>query len=275
MQNRYFGDIGDFVKYRLLRSLCGFTEDGGQLSLGVVWYLNEEAGDGKFVDYLDDCDSPYRTADGVLFDRLKCFRQVWTPHEMNYRRSRNVLLLEDSGLFPDAVWYSTCVPPLKKERSMWLQGALEAVRGRRVVFLDPDNGLEVRSTQKTGKKRAKYVLWGELKEFCSLKQNSHVVVYQHRQRCSLLEQIDVQMKEMRCWTPDVDLFAVVPPNAKQVFYVIPSRKERDRLDFHERVIGLPPDIRGEKSCRLSVGSVELESLLRDPGPATRELGDLS
>ena len=274
MQNRYFGDIGDFVKYRLLRSLCGFTGDGGQLSLGVVWYLNEETGDGKFVDYLDDCDSPYRTADEVLFDRLKCFRQEWTPHEMNYRRSRNVRLLEDSGLFPDAVWYSTCMPPLKNKRSMWLQGALEAVRGRRVVFLDPDNGL-VPSTLRHGKMAAKYLLWEELEAFCSSETSPHVVIYQHRRRIPLEEQIDVQTREIRCRIAGVDLFAIVPPKASRVFYVIPSRRDRDRPTFNDRVIGLPPDVRGEKSRRLSVGSAELESLGQDTDAATRGQEDLS
>ena len=274
MQDRYFGDIGDFVKYRLLRSLCGFTEDGGQLSLGVVWYLNEEAGDGKFVDYLDDCDSPYRTADKVLFDRLKCFRQVWTSHEMNYRRSRNVRLLEGSGLFPDAVWYSTCVPPLKNKRSMWLQAALEAVRGRRVVFLDPDNGL-VPSTLRHGKMAAKYLLWEELEAFCSSETSPHVVIYQHRRRIPLEEQIDAQTREIRCRIAGVDLFAIVPPKASRVFYVIPSRRDRDRPTFNDRVIGLPSDVRGEKSRRLSVGSAELESLGQDTDAATRGQEDLS
>ena len=40
MQDRYVGDVGDFGKYGLLRALCG-----GDLTLGVVWYLypDEEA----------------------------------------------------------------------------------------------------------------------------------------------------------------------------------------------------------------------------------------
>ena len=40
VQDRYVGDVGDFGKYGLLRALCG-----GDLTLGVVWYLypDEEA----------------------------------------------------------------------------------------------------------------------------------------------------------------------------------------------------------------------------------------
>src|SRR5829696_4979011 len=49
MQDRYVGDVGDFGKYGLLRTL------GAGLSLGVVWYLvpNESHNaDGKHTSYL-------------------------------------------------------------------------------------------------------------------------------------------------------------------------------------------------------------------------------
>ena len=43
MQNRYAGDVGDFGKYGLLRTLC---REPPLLSLGVVWYLvSDEQGD--------------------------------------------------------------------------------------------------------------------------------------------------------------------------------------------------------------------------------------
>ena len=38
MQDRYFGDVGDFGKYGLLRVLCGLW-GGPNFKLGVVWYL--------------------------------------------------------------------------------------------------------------------------------------------------------------------------------------------------------------------------------------------
>ena len=55
MQDRYAGDLGDFLKFGLLRWLA---PPGGPASpqLGVVWYLtaNEKHnGDGKYITYLD------------------------------------------------------------------------------------------------------------------------------------------------------------------------------------------------------------------------------
>ena len=49
MQNRYVGDIGDYGKYSLLKALAG-----SDLSLGILWYLNEaeeENGDGRYTTY--------------------------------------------------------------------------------------------------------------------------------------------------------------------------------------------------------------------------------
>ena len=49
MQDRYTGDIGDFVKYGLLRAIKGCKR------LGVAWYLHPDAGpagDGGHTDYL-------------------------------------------------------------------------------------------------------------------------------------------------------------------------------------------------------------------------------
>lgn len=68
MQNRYAGDIGDFGKLGLLRTLyaAGF-------SVGVNWYLNPNLTskelnnkDGKFVDY-----SQYKNCDEQLYSELK------------------------------------------------------------------------------------------------------------------------------------------------------------------------------------------------------------
>ena len=66
MQNRYTGDIGDYVKYGLLRALAVDRQ------LGVAWYLfpdeNHNA-DGKHIKYLQD--KRWRDRDPELFDTLE------------------------------------------------------------------------------------------------------------------------------------------------------------------------------------------------------------
>ncbi|MYF68595.1 MAG: hypothetical protein F4053_00440 [Proteobacteria bacterium] len=70
MQNRYVGDIGDYVKYALLR--CILRAEGGQL--GIAWYLypDEVNGDGGHTEYLDHPKSEsWKRLDDQLFGKLK------------------------------------------------------------------------------------------------------------------------------------------------------------------------------------------------------------
>lgn len=67
MQDRYTGDIGDYIKYALLRALSP------GLKLGVAWYLypdEDHNSDGKHVQYLED-PQRWRHLDPELFDALK------------------------------------------------------------------------------------------------------------------------------------------------------------------------------------------------------------
>lgn len=54
VQDRYAGDLGDYLKFGLLRSLAS-TDSPASLRLGVVWYWTlDEAhnADGKHIGYL-------------------------------------------------------------------------------------------------------------------------------------------------------------------------------------------------------------------------------
>src|SRR5271167_1391708 len=54
MQNRYVGDIGDFAKYALLRSIVRCSPHA--LRLAVIWYLypdEDHNSDGRHIGYLN------------------------------------------------------------------------------------------------------------------------------------------------------------------------------------------------------------------------------
>ena len=217
MQNQWFGDEGDFVKYTLLRRICGITAQNAEppLPLGVVWYLR-----GSKRGYLHP-DSPYEFEDRELFQRLRSWNQERERHE----RIRGIRLIEHSGLFPpDTSWFSELVPPVKGQREKWLQRALTAVRESRVVFLDPDTGL-----QPSSKGGGAHVLPGELEAFCSLPKQPTVVVYQHRRRERWRAQIDDQIKQVERLAGR-DCFAVWHPElGRSFFYLIPCQGDRDLL----------------------------------------------
>ena len=66
MKNQYFGDVGDYGKYAMLRFLA---KNG--VSIAINWYLtlDDNSNDGKFISYLDD--EKMKNYDPQLFDVLK------------------------------------------------------------------------------------------------------------------------------------------------------------------------------------------------------------
>ena len=174
MQNRYTGDIGDFGKLGLLRQLSV------QLSIGMNWYLVPDEShnrDGEHIDYLSK--SSFQECDPPLFDTL--------THIVSSGK-REVASLENSAVLPDdkVVYYSevldfsrTTKPERKAKRADWHQKALAKLKGRDLIFVDPDNGLIVPSAE-DGTKSNKYVLPSELADY--YKQGSSVVYYQHKAR---------------------------------------------------------------------------------------------
>ena len=77
-------------------------------------------------------------------------------------------------------YYSARVPDGRRDREAWHEGLLDAASGADLVFLDPDNGIEVPSKPIGRKGSSKYVTWREIQALwdagCSL------LIYQHFRR---------------------------------------------------------------------------------------------
>ncbi len=184
MQDKYAGDVGDFGKFSLLRALLPEEE----YKLGVVWYLFPDEGknDGRHVSYLDKQE--YKKCDGYVHGRMK---QVIDAE-------RSVHALEKSGVLPEqTVYYDQLLDSHLKytsqsqedtrgrleHREVWVRGALQSVSKCDAVFLDPDNGLEIKSCSKRSQMNAgKYLYLGEVKQFCASRKIC--VIYHHLNRSS-------------------------------------------------------------------------------------------
>ena len=189
MQNRYTGDIGDFSKLGLLRALsnAGFT-------IGLNWYLtpNETHNeDGKHTKYLCQAEK-YRFLDPQLFDELK---------EIIDSGSREVSAMEKPEIL-EAKFFSEILDfpissTIREVRRDWHSRALQEMKGKDIVCLDPDNGLIV--PYATGTRREnKYVLREELQDYYQL--GSSVIYYQHKARRKdeyYREQISSQMRDFQ------------------------------------------------------------------------------
>ena len=192
MQNRYVGDLGDFGKYGLLKALCSSPESvsGPHLTLGVIWYLVPDEGhnnDGKYVQYLIPNarnQEQFRSCDPVLYDVLA---------DIVGAGRRNVASIRDRGVLSASTRYYEAPltfdelpgsgPGVQRRRveirNDWLEDALQSTAPCELVFLDPDNGFEVKvgPYQRRG---PKYMFFNELIPF--LERGQSLIAYHHMSR---------------------------------------------------------------------------------------------
>lgn len=167
MKNQYFGDINDYRKYGLLRALRAASG----LRLGVWWMLTPDDGreDGKFVIYLTQPDR-WRQFDPPLFELLAAA----LPAE------RRVSVIANSDLLGDAVFVDAVVPDGKPARTASFAEVQEVLRPAELVFVDPDNGVEIPSCPMGHSGSSKYVRSRELAELFG--RGKSLLVYQHFRR---------------------------------------------------------------------------------------------
>ena len=167
MQNRYAGDVGDFIKLGLLRHLAA-----GDLSFGVNWYLTPDEthnADGKHVAYVEPGNRQHARLKACDPDLMQCLSGVVAG-------SRSVRALEDSGALPFGTLTFVEVLDRSVSRRAWHERALAGLAGTDSVFVDPDNGLATAS----GRPTIKHVLAEELADYAARGQS--LVVYHHADR---------------------------------------------------------------------------------------------
>ncbi len=249
MQNRYFGDVGDFGKYGLLRRICGVgAEDASEVfSLGVVWYLvgdERHNEDGRHTTYLDKPEE-YRDCDPELFDGLKSLLDGPGP--------RAVTMIERSGLelLPHGTKYVS-EPLTRERRSEWLSRAIEEVRDCDVVFLDPDRGFQPPSVKAGHQNAVQYVLWKEAERFAESHEQQTLVFYHHLNRTKpWRDQIDEKIQEIgsRVAGGEAAIPVLFKRGTGRVFFVVPSEEHRDLVT--SRVLGMVKDAHWSRHARIA------------------------
>ena len=173
LQDRYAGDIGDYVKLAILRRLsAGYR-------LGVLWWLYPDEAhnaDGKHVAYLKE-PMKWRLRDPALFDAL---------NNIVANEQRSVSALEGTGLLTGATFFARPIPTTgsnkdrRSNRAQWFDAALRIVDNCNLVFLDPDNGLETASYDAGRNRAGKSVALDELEAL--RRPGRTIIVYHHQTR---------------------------------------------------------------------------------------------
>jgi hypothetical protein len=173
MQNRYVGDIGDYLKLGILRTLSPGHR------LGVAWWLFPDEShnqDGRHIGYLQR-PGQWRHFDPMLFDVLA---------EIVASNRRDTRALETANLLPGALFANEVIPTgelpgqRKQARHQWLARMKDRLADADLVFVEPDNGLEPSGFSYDSTKAGKSVLLSELRELA--KPGRCLIVYHHHTR---------------------------------------------------------------------------------------------
>lgn len=183
MKNQYFGDINDYVKYGVLR---GMAEEGVRIC--VCWMLTEDdkRADGGKIQYLKK-DEEWRKYDPELFDVMR---------ESVEGGKRSIAMAEERGIVPSAVYHSAPLSDDLAARERYFAELSRAAKDCDLIFFDADNGMEVKSVRKGGKRSCKYLFWDEVR---SLSSGHSLLVFQYFPRVAREEYTGRQAEEfLRC-----------------------------------------------------------------------------
>lgn len=195
MQDRYAGDLGDYLTFGLLRWLVPLGSSGFP-RLGVVWYLTtDEAhnGDGKHIAYLDPrhrSSADLRRLDPDLHDRLAGV--VASGGRNTTALARAGVLSTGTRFFGDLLNLAdlpvAARAARRARRRSWLDRALAATSDCDLIFADPDNGIRsaLHPVPSHRTKAVKHAYLDELAAFA--RRGQSLVVYQHADRTAPVEQ---------------------------------------------------------------------------------------
>ena len=187
MQDRYVGDVGDFVKYGLLRAIKG------QKRLGVAWYLNPYAGPRPYGQHTEHDDAindrtyrylkqrdQWRHLDPELFDNLE---------KLVGDDDRSVEAVQKSGVLGNAVFAAEPLDIYRvpwRERRHWRRRWFERTRSLLsdcdLILADPDNGLVPDERFRPEQKKNENEKRIPLAEVNALAEGRSVIVYHHNSR---------------------------------------------------------------------------------------------
>jgi len=123
--------------------------------------------DGGLRSYFGDPER-WQLYDHQLFAELSSLLRSGLP---------SVSMIEGVQLLPRASYFSKLVPDRRHEREIWFSDLLVKAQNADLVFLDPDNGIEVESTPIGWRNSSKYVAWSEIRDLWQ--SDCSILIYQH------------------------------------------------------------------------------------------------
>lgn len=184
----------------------------------VCWMLTADDGgaDGRYTEYVNVPDR-WRHFDPNLFDALKNAIQ---------RGIRDVRLAESDDVLPGAVFHWDLIGERRSEREQYFALLHREMAGTDLVFLDPDNGLEIRSRPYGRKDSGKHVFWSEIRRIFSAGHS--ILLYQHfphENRLAFISRVASSLGE-QLGASEIHSFAT----QRVAFFLVPQARHKPAFE---------------------------------------------
>ncbi len=214
MQHKYVGDIVDYSKFVLIKHLF----DG---KCGLIWYLypNENNSDGGYIDY-DNYNLKEKSISKML-KKLICENRSIENLEKELKNNGFNLKFFNECIEEDCKFMH--FSKRKEYRENWFNKALETVKDFKVVFVDPDNGIEIKSCSKGKKRSGKYVYFREIDKL--LFNHDTIIIYQHsirKKTKKFVKELESRLREEI--KQDFNFYAIRFKKISPRFYLVLSKK---------------------------------------------------
>jgi len=212
MKVQYFGDVNDYRKFALLRLLS----DVGGFKIGVSWMLTADDGSehGGKRRYLKQPEK-WRAYDRAMFDAL-----TKAPPEPTISDLRRV---EAEALIAGATFFNEFTPDSRPGRDSFHRQRMAAFADRNLVFLDPDNGLEMK-IPKGRKGSSNYAFLDEIADHYNAAR-SILVYQQYPQHVSREAHVTAAGARLRAQLPGALIWLLETPH---VVFVLAARPDQVR-----------------------------------------------
>lgn len=203
MKNQYFGDFGDYQKFSLLKHLRHI----GNLSITVHWMKTKDdsSNDGAKIKYLSR-PSEWGSFDPEIFKFL----------DKHIKASKRDLSLYEKSVHANDIKFINDYVENVTTRNRLVEG-IKRDKKSDIIFFDPDNGIEVKSTH--AKNLHKYVTWEDIK--VAFDSGKSVLVYQHFSRMNRNKFINGKLQEFNK-SFEVSIFTI---RAKHSVYFLLAQKK--------------------------------------------------
>jgi hypothetical protein len=227
MKNQYFGDQTDYLKYGILRAIVATG-----IPLGIHWTLTEDdsSSDGSRIKYLGAA-TRWRNYDPSIFDAIL---------ERVRAGDRRLRVVEELAFVPNAIhcfdrW--ECSAQIRLDS---IDALMKRLPSNSVVFLDPDNGLEVGSTQKGKLGASKYIFLDEVSKFW---EGGHsIIIYQHYPRVQRVPYVQEQLKRLNAVLCDMNGAALLTSHVAFLACVQSDHRHKIEAAFSQVVEHWSPHV---------------------------------